>query len=91
MGWGNGMAIGWPNASYQQGGPTIYEIPLFNCIDTAPIITCYSLSPSFAEGIYLYQSPDLTHPYTGEAGEYQGANQYVIIEGLVTVDNHSCG
>jgi hypothetical protein len=23
MGWGNGMAIGWPNASYQQGTPNL--------------------------------------------------------------------
>jgi hypothetical protein len=92
MGWGNGMAIGWPNASYQQGGPTIYEIPLFSCsLDPTPFITCYSSSPSFAVGIYLYRRPDLTDPYNGPGGELPGFNQYIIVEGLITPDNFSCG
>jgi len=92
MGFGNGMAIGWPNASYQQGGPIIYEIPLFSCsLDPTPFIRCYSLSPSFAVGIYLYRHTDLTAPYDGQGGEYPGANQYIIANGLIMPENFSCG
>jgi hypothetical protein len=84
------MSIGWPNNT-SGSGPVIYNIGLYNCNDSEPFIILYSASSEFAEEIYLYLDEALTDPYTGIGGAYTGANQYQIIDGLVTSEYSTCG
>lgn len=85
------MGIGWPNnTSGSTPVPTIYEITLWDCPGNIIAIT-YSLSPAFAEGIYIYSDIALTSPYTGIGGAYSGANQYIITNGLITTGYYTCG
>ena len=61
MGWGNGMAIGWPNASYQRGGPTIYEFTILDCNGTPKQV--WSTSSQFLPGAYVFKEPELINPF----------------------------
>ena len=89
MGWGNGISIGWPNASAQATPPTVYTINLYGCTLGPPFAT-YSSSPTFAVGVYLYIDTELTIPVNAVAGPSVGNPQYVITEGLITPGTIAC-
>ena len=89
MGWGQGIGIGWPNAT-SGGSSTVYLIRLWGCTGSTAPSTTYSLSPIFAEGIYLFSDTELTIPFTGVGGASEGANQYTITDGLVTNSFFTC-
>jgi len=85
-----GIGIGWPNASAQAGNPTVYTINLYEC-NPGPAFVTYSLSPTFAVGIYLYVDAALTIPVTSAiAGPVVGETQYQITDGLVTSQTYAC-
>ena len=89
MGWGQGISIGWPNASASAGEPTIYTINLYGCVPGPPFVT-YSISPDFAVGISLFVDNGLTVPVNATAGPVAGGAQYVITNGYVTVVTIAC-
>jgi hypothetical protein len=64
MGWGNGMAIGWPNATYQQGGPTIYEFTILDCNGAEKQV--WSTSSQFLPGAYVFKEPELINPFAND-------------------------
>jgi hypothetical protein len=84
-----GIGIGWPNASAQAGNPTVYTINLYEC-NPGPAFVTYSLSSTFAVGIYLYVDAALTIPVIGIAGPVIGGTQYQITAGLVTSQTYTC-
>lgn len=84
-----GIGIGWPNASAQATPPTVYTINLYGC-GPGPAFVTYSLSPTFAIGVYLYVDTTLTVPVTAVAGPAVGNPQHVITGGLVTSETIAC-
>jgi len=93
MGWGNGISIGWPNAS-SQGSPTppplYYTFLITNCPGDSYEV--YSSSSVFEPGIYVYKDPELTAPFvtTFDWG-VDNVFVYSIFDGLVQNNPNSCG
>lgn len=92
MGWGNGISIGWPNASSQGGTPTVYELTIINCPGDPQIV--FSLSSVFVPNIYVYTDALLTTPFLTEVtwGVDGGATVYPIDSNGKVIDTpSSCG
>ena len=84
-----GIGIGWPNAS-ASASPNVYLIRLWGCTGSTAPSTTYSLDSEFKPGIYLFSDIELTTPFTGIGGEFEGGNQYTITDGLVTNEFFIC-
>jgi len=93
MGWGQGIGIGWPNATSGVAPvPTIYTFGICDCGQSAPEQNVFSLSSNFEVGIYVYNDSELTIPTNIIAGESPNPNfTYTITNGLVGEPSFSCG
>lgn len=87
MGFGNGMAIGWPNATYNANSGGIFN--LSDCSDNQ--ITLYSDSDFFLPGIIVYVDSEKTDTYIGTPGQYWNLPHLILTLGGYEVSPTNSG
>lgn len=82
MGWGVGMGIGW-STTPTNGTPGVFAIERCN----GALATVYSDSAFFVPGIYVYENPEKTIPFTGSSGEYWNLHDLIYTIGGYEISN----